>query len=292
MINRFLQFVVLPLWRAWNRLMQPEVRILTGGVAFYALFSVFPLLYLAITLLFALLPGELSGQLVSFIAATLKSALVPLNQKDLESLLMVTPHQITLRIGLSLILVLYTATAGAKAAIMSIRMIATGTSNFRAVRFHTTALLMTTLLVLLVWTLGVVQLVIASLAQASGGSEASDLAGMLAGAASKLWLTKWLASFLVFYTVLALSLRKQLDSGWAMVAGAAAGAAAWMAVTWAFQIYLNISPLNTIYGALASIIGAMIWMTASASSLLLGAALTAEWETLFKETRGAPQAGT
>jgi len=47
----FGQSFILPVWDAIFRLSQPDVRIITGGIAFYALFSVFPLIYLLIVLL-------------------------------------------------------------------------------------------------------------------------------------------------------------------------------------------------------------------------------------------------
>ena len=56
-------WVVLPLWHAILRLSKPEVRIVTGGISFYALFAIFPLIYLTLTLLFSLLPHDLSASL-------------------------------------------------------------------------------------------------------------------------------------------------------------------------------------------------------------------------------------
>ncbi len=271
------KFLILPVWHALVRLSQPEVRIVTGGVAFYAIFSTFPLLYLSLTLLFTLLPPDLSAQLVNYITATLQDTLLALSAQDVQALIGITPHQLSLRIGLALILVLYTASSGAKAAILGIRMIAGKGSQVRFLRFHSTALVMTAIFVLLVWTMGVVQLSMAALAEATDALGAAGLGAMLAKAASTLWISKWAGSFVAFYVVISLSLRGYLSSGWAMVSGAAAGAAVWLLATWGFQFYLSVSPLNTIYGALASVIAALIWLTATASSLLFGAALAVEW---------------
>lgn len=288
MWKRLRDLILWPVWHAIVRLSQPEVRVVTGGVAYYAIFSTFPLLYLSLTLLFALLPGELSQQLVAYIARTLQSTLIALSADDVKALLGVTPHQITLRIGLALILVLYTASSGAKAAIQGVRMIAGSGKRSKFLRFHSTALAMTALFVLLVWTLGVVQLALATLADASNEAGAGRFAGLVAAIASKFWITRWLASFLAFYLVISLSLRGHIESGRAMAAGAAVGAGVWLVSTWAFQFYLSVSPLNTIYGALASVIAALVWMTASASSLLFGAALAAEWSQLAGKTAPDP----
>ena len=51
--------------RAVVRLFRPDVRIVTGGIAFYALFSIFPLIYLTLTLLTVFLPPELAKELAT-----------------------------------------------------------------------------------------------------------------------------------------------------------------------------------------------------------------------------------
>ena len=56
-------WAVEPVWGAIVRLSKPEVRIVTGGISFYALFSIFPIIYLTLSLLFALLPADLSQRL-------------------------------------------------------------------------------------------------------------------------------------------------------------------------------------------------------------------------------------
>ena len=50
-----------------------------------------------------------------------------------------------------------------------------------------------------------------------------------------------------------------------------------LGVTFLFHLYLHYSVLGTIYGAIASLIFGFIWLSASVSSLLLGAALATEW---------------
>ena len=59
-------WIILPLWRAIVRLSRPEVRIVTGGISFYALFSIFPLIYLTLTLLFSHGNAEDIGMAVQY----------------------------------------------------------------------------------------------------------------------------------------------------------------------------------------------------------------------------------
>ena len=54
-----------------------------------------------------------------------------------------------------------------------------------------------------------------------------------------------------------------------------------------YHLYLKISVLDTIYGALASVILGFIWLVVSVSSLLLGAALSVEWSRRIADREAA-----
>ncbi|MEL6475212.1 MAG: YhjD/YihY/BrkB family envelope integrity protein [Pseudomonadota bacterium] len=272
------RWVVGPVWRALQRLSEPEIRIVSGGISFYALFSIFPLIYLTLTLLFALLPRDLSAQLVVVIDQLLVSAVEPLDEADVVTITQATPQGLTFRALLAVLLVLFTASSGAKAAITGIRMVAGTKKRSSVIRFQGTSILLTGALILLVWLLGAAQLALGLIAQVD--NTAFELASDLARIANQLWLTKWIACFAVFYLLISLSLRGRIDSGRSMVAGAAVGAAAWIGATLAYQIYLQLSVLDTLYGALASLILGFLWLAASVMSLLLGSALTVEWSEL------------
>lgn len=272
------RWALVPGWRAIVRLSQPEIRIVTGGISFYALFSIFPLIYLTLTLLFALLPGGLSEQLAVTIDQILVDAVEPLEHADVTAITALTPQGLTFRALLALLVVLFTASSGAKAAITGIRMVAGARKRSGLIRFQGTSILLTGALILLVWMLGALQLITGLVAQVD--NPAFEVVAGAADIANRLWLTKWLACFAVFYVLISLSLRGRLESNRAMLAGAAVGGAAWVGVTFAFQVYLQLSGLDTLYGALASLILGFIWLAASVGSLLLGAALTVEWAEL------------
>ncbi|MEM7767347.1 MAG: YhjD/YihY/BrkB family envelope integrity protein [Pseudomonadota bacterium] len=274
---------VMPVWRAIRRLTRPEVRIVTGGVAFYALFSIFPLIYLTLTLLIAILPRDISEQIAGSIGQILAANVQPLRADEIGVISALTPQGLTFRALAAVIVVGFTASSGAKAAITGIRMIAGTVGKSGIIRFQGISLLMTALLILLVWLLGAMQLAITIFQQGDAG-EAGRFAGEIAAIASTLWITKWVASFLVFYLVIALSLRGHVESGRALLLGAIAGSAAWLSVTWLFQLYLRFSVLDTVYGALASVILGFVWLIASVTSLLLGAALAAEWSKVIKRS--------
>ena len=120
----FGRYLVLPVWDAILRLSEPEVRMVTGGIAFYALFSIFPLIYLTAALLFTLLPDELSSQLALAINQIVASNIMPLSPEEVSSVASLAPTSLTLSIVVTLILVMWAVMSGTKATITGIRMIA------------------------------------------------------------------------------------------------------------------------------------------------------------------------
>ncbi len=273
----FGQSFILPVWDAIFRLSQPDVRIITGGIAFYALFSVFPLIYLTTTLIFTLLPAEVSGQLAEAINRVVATNVVPLQATDVNEVAALAPKNLTIKVLLALVLVIWAAMAGTKAMISGIRMIAVSTRPSGILRYQGIALILATLLILLVWLLGASQIVLTIVRNQDGGL-ASEFAAEIATIAGTIWATKWIASFSVFYLILAVSLNGRVSKGWPMIGGASVSAVAWVTVTYLFQLYLKYSVLGTLYGALASVIVGFIWLALSVNTLLLGAALATQWD--------------
>ena len=274
---------MVPGRRAVVRLFRPDVRIVTGGIAFYALFSIFPLIYLTLTLLTVFLPPELAKELATPISNFFSQNMEPLTGGEVETIREMTPVGLSLRAFVALILVLITATSGAKAAITGIRMIAGTGGRTRFARFQGVSLLLTGALVLAVWLMGALQLVVTIVAQ-TGGDALGQFAAGIAMLADSLWISKAVAGFVIFYLILVLSLRGHVQRGTrAIAAGAAAGTVAFLFVTFLFQLYLNYSVLGTLYGALASVILGFVWLSASVMSLLLGAALATEWAQAWGE---------
>ena len=275
--------VILPARRAVVRLFRPDVRIVTGGIAFYALFSIFPLIYLTLTLLRVFLPPELATQLATPISNFFTESVEPLTGSEIQTIRDMTPVGLSLRAFVAVILVMLTANSGAKAAITGIRMIAGTQGRTRFARFQGVSLLLTGALVLMVWLLGALQLVVTVIAQA-GGAAMGTFAHNIAVLADTLWMTKGIGGFAVFYVTLVLSLRGHIEKGTrAIAAGAAAATVAFMLATFLFQLYLHYSVLGTLYGALASVILGFIWLSASVNALLLGAALAVEWSQAWGE---------
>ena len=274
--------ILSPSWRAIKRLFAPEVRIVTGGIAFYALFSIFPMISLLLTFMGVFLPEGMAARLAQPISDILSQGLEPLSAEEITMIGDLTPQGLTFRALFAIVLVLFTAISGAKAAITGIRMIAGSVKQSGVFKFNGVSLLMTAVLILAVWVLGATQLIMAA-AMKENGALSLRLVGDVATLVDTLWVSKWIGSFVVFYIIIGLSLRGHISGGRAKAAGAAMAALAWLGVTFLFQLYLQYSVLDTLYGALASLILAFVWLTISVNCLLLGAALTVEWARVWKD---------
>lgn len=268
------------------RVTRPEVRIVTGGIAFYALFAIFPLIYLTLTLLTIFLSRDVAASLAQPISDFFSEGMQPLSGSDVAAIRELTPTGLTFRAIGAIMLVLFTATSGAKALITGIGMIAGIGRRRRFARFQGASLVLTAALILGVWLIGAVQLALTAISQPEYGV-AATLARDGAQYADALWISKGIASFVVFYLILSLCLRGHGLRMRAIIAGAGAATLGWLGVTLLFQIYLNVSALSTLFGAVASVILGFVWLSATVMSLLTGAALAVEWSRAWSPATGA-----
>ena len=273
------RFLVLPVWAALMRLAKQDVRIVTGGISFYMLFSIFPMIYLILAGTFLMLPAELSAELASAINQIIATNVMPIGSSDISAVTAQTPRNLTFSVSAALLLVLWAAMSGTKALITGLQMIAHAEGRPSLLKFQTLAFGMTAALIVATWLLGGAQIFL-TIVRNQDGSFAMQFAREIAIIASTVWVTKWVAVFAMFYLILAISLGRQVSRGVPMLAGTAAGAACWIGVTYLFQLYLKYSALDTIYGALASLIVGLFWLTASVNTLLLAAALAVQWDDL------------
>ena len=61
-------------------------------------------------------------------------------------------------------------------------------------------------------------------------------------------------------------------------------------MTYGFQLYLKYSQLDTLYGALASVVVGFIWLALTVNTLLLGAALATAWHAIGDQDEDADAA--
>jgi membrane protein len=267
---------VLQVWgfisAVWLRVGDGHFGLLAAGVAFFAMFAVFPGLGAAVALWGLVAdPGVIQGYL------TVAERFLPPEAGDLihdqvMGLIMAPRTALQWTTILSLLIALYSARAGVSALVQGLDVVHRAKPRSWlwgwAVDFILTVALIGALLVALV-TVVIVPI----------------LLGYVQLGTFEAWLTKvlpWGAMFLLVLTCLSILYRfgPNVEGGfrspWISV-GVLVAALSWSAVSILFSIYLsNFNSYNAIYGSIGAVIILMTWLYLSVWAVLLGGAINAE----------------
>jgi len=262
--------------------------LIAAGVAFYAMFAVFPGLGAAVALWGLVAdPNVITGYL------TVAERFLPPEARTLihdQVMGLVTAPKAALgwTTALSLGIALYSARAGVSALVQGLDVVhrarPRGWIRGYAVDFILTGALIGALFVALV-TVVVVPVLLSYIT--FGTFEA--------------WLIKvlpWAAMFLLVLTCLSILYRfgPNVDGGfrspWISV-GVLVAAVAWAGVSIGFSVYLaNFNSYNAVYGSIGAVIILMMWLYLSVWAVLLGGAINAEIDEQVrrqKRASGKPQ---
>jgi membrane protein len=268
LMRHFWRFVVA----VWTRVGDGHFGLIAAGVAFYAMFAVFPGLA-AVVAIWGLVadPGVIQGYL-----AVAEEFLPPdaaaLVHDQVIGLLTAPAVALGWTTLLSLGIALYSARAGVSALIQGLDVVhrtrPRGWLWSYAVDFLLTAALIGALMVALA-TVVIVPI----------------LLGYVRLGTFEAWLTKvlpWGAMFLSVLTCLSILYRfgpnvpGGFRSGWITV-GVLFAAVAWAGVSIGFSIYLaNFNSYNRIYGSIGAVVILMMWLYLSVWAILVGGAINAE----------------
>ena len=255
-----------------NRVGEGHFSLIAAGVAFYAMFAVFPGLTATIAIWSMVAdPGVISGYLV-VAERFLPAEAATLVHDQVIGLITAPRTALGWATAISLFIALYSARAGVSALIQGLDVVhrarPRGWVWGWAMDFILTAALIGALMVALV-TVVVVPILLSYIT--FGTFEA--------------WLTRvlpWGAMFLLVLTCLSILYRfgpnvpGGFRSPWITV-GVMVAALAWAGVSIGFSVYLsNFNSYNTIYGSIGAVIILMTWLYLSVWAVLLGGAINAE----------------
>lgn len=257
----------------WGRMSDGHFGLVAAGVAFFAMFAVFPGIGAAVALwgLFAD-PGLIEGYLVvgeRFLPPEART----LVHDQVMGLIMAPRTALQWTTVLSLLIALYSARAGVSALIQGLDVVhrarPRGWLRGWAVEFLLTIALIGALFVALV-TVIVVPLLLSYLAL-----------GPLEAVLTR--FLPWAAMFLLVLTCLSILYRYGPNVGRPSVpwlsAGVLVAAVTWAGVSIGFSTYLsNFNSYNAIYGSIGAVIILMVWLYLSVWAVLLGGAINAELE--------------
>jgi membrane protein len=267
-IGRFWKFLVAVSTRVGNG----HFGLIAAGVAFYAMFAVFPGLGAAVALWGLVAdPNVITGYLA------IAERFLPPDARTLihdQVIGLITAPKATLgwTTALSVAIALYSARAGVSALVQGLDVVhraqPRGWIRGVAVDLLLTVALIGALFVALL-TVVVVPILLSYVKLGTFGA----------------WLLQvlpWVAMFLLVLTCLSILYRfgpnvdRRRRSTWITV-GVLVAAVAWAIVSFAFSTYLaNFNNYNAIYGSIGAVIILMVWLYLSVWAVLLGGAINAE----------------
>ncbi|HVN45586.1 MAG TPA: YihY/virulence factor BrkB family protein [Steroidobacteraceae bacterium] len=274
-------------WRVIKRLGSDNVSLVSGGLAMYALLSVFPALATLVFVygLFAT-PGEVLQQMRAF-SGVLPPGTWTLFETQLQSIVTHDQRTLTIAAGTSGLVSLWSARSG-MSALMTATNIAYGEREKRSFLVQVLVSLGFTLLAvggfLSLLALGVVvPLALEALGTSAWVKVAADVLRF-----GLLWLMTLLGLAFIYRYAPA---RERARWRW-VTWGSAIAATLWLAASALFAVYVStFGSYGRTYGALGGVIVLLMWFYISSFIVVLGAEINAEMErqTVQDTTvRGAP----
>lgn len=264
------------LWRfvvaVWTRVGDGHFGLIAAGVAFYAMFAVFPGLAAVVAIWGIVADPQVIAGYLAVAERFLPADAAMLVHDQVMGLLNAPSATLGWTTLVSLAIALYSARAGVSALIQGLDVVhrarPRGWIWGYAVDFLLTAALIGALMV----ALATVVIVPVLLSYVTLGT-------------FEAWLTKvlpWGAMFLLVLTCLSILYRfgpnvpGGFRSGWITV-GVLFAALAWAGVSIGFSVYLaNFNSYNRIYGSIGAVVILMMWLYLSVWAILVGGAINAE----------------
>jgi membrane protein len=261
-------------WRAAKRFTDDNVTLIAGGLAMYALLSVFPALAAMVSIygMFAT-PGDVIKQMSAF-AGVLPPGVWDIFNTELQSIAKTGQSTLTVAAVLGLVVALWSARS-AMSSLMTAANIAYREREKRGfIRQILLSLVFTAgaiLAFLLMLTLGVA----IPLALASFGAADWTKAAVSVLRVALLWMVMVLGLAVVYRYAPA---REHARWRW-VTSGSLVAATLWLAATALFAFYVtNFAGYAKTYGALGGVVVLLMWFFISSIVVVVGAQINAEME--------------
>lgn len=252
----------------WNTASDRNVGLISAGVAFFGMFSIFPAIAAVIAIF-----GLLADPVIVVEQLALMKDIIPVDAYDIlfgqiERLLGARSETLGWATFVSIALALWAARAGVAGLMGGLNEIADmpPRNGFKQV---VVALTLTVCLVALAIT-ALLAVIIAPIVLA--------FAPITEGNANILDGVRWIVAFIVLYSALSLLYRfgpnqRHARLRWFTI-GSATVIVLWIGASFGLSYYLtNFASYNEVYGSIGAVIGMLLWLYITAYLILLGAAL-------------------
>jgi len=278
-LRRGLQITGKALTRLWGR----DVMLYTGGVSFFIMLAIFPILAIAIGLYSLLSDPTQATPIADALAALIPAEARGLFRDQLRDLAHAPSEAVSAQSAIALVVGGYAAHRGFKALLAGLSFIHDEDEPRGFVGFNVMALLVLVAAFALVALLSFLFL---GLRLAAATFHLRPLAGVW-------WLySEWT------WTSLGLTLAMTLIYRWAMsrqpvawrasVTGGAAAALLCLGASWACAFYVEqIAHMGATYGSVAAVVVFLIWLSWTVNAVFFGGALATEIEIAVDQHREA-----
>ncbi|HRD27983.1 MAG TPA: YihY/virulence factor BrkB family protein [Caulobacter sp.] len=262
------------LGKALQRLWGRDVMLYVGGVSFWIMLAVFPLLVIAVGLYGLLLTPEQVAHQAEVLARMLPSDARGMFQDELQRLAHAPSAAVSTQSVIALFIGGYAAHRGYKALLAGLSFIHDEENQRGFVSFNVMALLVLIASLVLV---GLVSVLFLGLRVASAAWNLRPLAGLN-------WLySEWTWTSICMLLAMSLIYRFAMSRepvAWrASIAGGVASAVLALVASWLCAIYVEqIAHLGATYGSVGTVVVFLIWLSWNVNALFFGGALATEME--------------
>jgi membrane protein len=260
---------------------------LAGGVAFFALLSIFPAIATIVSLYGMVANTATIVDHLNLLAGVLSTGVLDLIREQVLRVAGKSNETLGIVFAASLIVSLWSANAGTSALFDALNVVYGEKEKRKLLRLYTTTLGA---------TLGSIVFVVAALMAIVGLPTVLRLLGFATSAGALVEYLRWPALLVIVAAVFTVLYRvgpSRRDAKWRWVTlGSAMAAVLWIGASMAFSLYVaSFDSYNRLYSSLGAVVGFMTWFWLSIFVVLLGANLDAEIEhqTARDSTFGPPK---
>jgi membrane protein len=262
------------LWRVWSEMGKDNLSIVSAGIAFYAMLSLFPALAAALSL-YGLIadPVTVERQLAE-LAGLLPEGARTIITDQLSAIARQPRSSLSFGAILGIAFALWSASAAIRTLMDALNVVYDEKERRSFVRFYATALGL---------TLGGIVWIIVAISLVAALPAALNLIGLPAGLETALRYLRWPLLAIAVMAGLAALYRygpSREQPQWRWVSwGAVVATLLWLVASAGFSYYVsNFGSYNETYGALGAVIVLLMWLYITAYIVLIGGELNAEME--------------
>ncbi len=250
-----------------------------GGVAFYAMLSVFPAMTALVSLYGLMWDASDVQRQMAIVRNFLPDDAYDILYKQLVSVVSVSAHSLSLTVTVGFVITLLSASRAVKAIMAAMNYV---------YRIHEQRRWWERNLIAYGFTLGSIGVMILSILLLVALPIIVKLLHMPDVVVEEIWVLRWIVLSSVIVIGLTLLFRyaparKPKKGHWlSMVVGAVTASVLWLFSSYGFTEFVESFPaFNRIYGSLGALVVLMIWFYLSAYAVIIGAAVNASLEEYF-----------